>query len=210
MFSPKLTTLLLCVLAVISLETMAFSPAAKQARATTQLHFFGGLSKAFENEDMGERENAGLKNGPNINDQVTVNGKPVAGAVVGQKITVVAGRARVKIPTNCQKGDCGTCMVKVNGRKLKGTRVCVILFIEQSFAMVERLDDRPYVLHMYWYIRRLTLFFPLDASLFHEQPAKPLWDRARLLFRVCKQQTLTKIANQKLIFHKNLSLLWNT
>jgi len=43
----------------------------------------------------------------------------VKGAVVGQKLTVVAGRARVKIPVNCQKGDCGTCMVNFNGRKVK-------------------------------------------------------------------------------------------
>ena len=103
MISPKLTTLLFCVLALISSETLAFSPAANGARTTTQLNFFGGLSKAFANEDMGERENAGLTNGPQMNDNVTVNGKPVAGAVVGQKITVVAGRARVKIPVNCQK-----------------------------------------------------------------------------------------------------------
>jgi aerobic-type carbon monoxide dehydrogenase small subunit (CoxS/CutS family) len=51
---------------------------------------------------------------------------------VGQKLTVVAGRARVKIPVNCQKGDCGTCMVTMNGRKVKacqtslGTGKCTI------------------------------------------------------------------------------------
>mmetsp|Transcript_38012 Transcript_38012/g.92510 ORF Transcript_38012/g.92510 Transcript_38012/m.92510 type:complete len:102 (+) Transcript_38012:431-736(+) len=61
----------------------------------------------------------GLNAGPNYNENVTVNGKAVKGAVVGQKLTVVAGRARVKIPVNCQKGDCGTCMVKMNGRKVK-------------------------------------------------------------------------------------------
>ena len=68
---------------------------------------------------MGKRKNEGLSGGPNYNDNVTVNGKAVQGAVVGQKITVVAGRARVKIPVNCQKGDCGTCMVSMNGRKVK-------------------------------------------------------------------------------------------
>lgn len=81
-----------------------------------------GWLDAFKNdESLGKAPNAGLTNGPNINDNVTVNGIKVQGAVVGQKLTVVAGRARVRIPVNCQKGDCGTCMVKFNGRKVKGT-----------------------------------------------------------------------------------------
>ena len=75
---------------------------------------------AFKNdESLGKPENAGLKNGPNYNEQVTVNGIKVPNAVVGQKLTVVASRVRVKIPVNCQKGDCGTCMVNLNGRKVK-------------------------------------------------------------------------------------------
>merc|ERR1719261_19163 len=68
---------------------------------------------------MGTRKNEGLSNGPQYNENVSVNGKAVQGAVVGQKLTVVAGRARVKIPVNCQKGDCGTCVVNMNGRKVK-------------------------------------------------------------------------------------------
>jgi ferredoxin len=89
--------------------------------SSTVLSLFGGLKDAFKNDDsLSARQNAGLKNGPNFNEQVTVNGKAVQGAVVGQKLTVVAGRARVKIPVNCQNGECGTCMVKLNGRKVKG------------------------------------------------------------------------------------------
>lgn len=80
-----------------------------------------GWADAFKNDDsLGKAVDPGLKNGPNFNEQVTVNGKIVPGAVVGQKLTVVAGRVRVKIPVNCQKGDCGTCMVNLNGRKVKG------------------------------------------------------------------------------------------
>lgn len=97
------------------------STASNPRLVETRLGIFGdALKKAFNNDDsLGERKNEGLKGGPNYNDNVTVNGKPVPGAVVGQKLTVVAGRARVKIPVNCQKGDCGTCMVKMNGRKVK-------------------------------------------------------------------------------------------
>jgi ferredoxin len=80
-----------------------------------------GWADAFKNDDsLGKVQNAGLTNGPKTNDNVTVNGQKVQGAVVGQKLTVVASKARVKIPVNCQKGDCGTCMVNFNGRKVKG------------------------------------------------------------------------------------------
>ena len=127
MFSNKITALFV-LLALAWSETLAFSPAQPVRTATsTELSMFGGLKKAFANdESLGPAQNAGLKNGPNINENVTVNGKPVPGAVVGQKLTVVAGRVRVKIPVNCQKGDCGTCMVKVNGRKLKGNEWSVV------------------------------------------------------------------------------------
>jgi len=90
----------------------------QQQQQSTQLHGF--LDKAFANDSsLGKPKDAGLSKGPNFNEAVTVNGKAVKGAVVGQKLTVVAGKARVKIPVNCQKGDCGTCMVNLNGRKVK-------------------------------------------------------------------------------------------
>lgn len=122
MFSKIALALVVC-LAHLCWGSWAFAPLTHQARTlTTQLNFFGGLKDAFKNdESLGPAQNAGLKNGPTVNENVTVNGMPVPNAVVGQKLTVVAGRVRVKIPVNCQKGDCGTCMVKVNGRKLKGT-----------------------------------------------------------------------------------------
>ena len=44
--------------------------------------------------------------------------KPVK-AIVGQKVAAVAGAARVRISYNCKQGDCGTCMIKMNGRKVK-------------------------------------------------------------------------------------------
>lgn len=88
-----------------------------QPTPKTQLQ---GWANAFKNdESLGKPQNAGLKNGPQFNENVTVNGVAVQGAVVGQKLTVVAQRARVKIPVNCQKGDCGTCLVNFNGRKVK-------------------------------------------------------------------------------------------
>ena len=43
-------------------------------------------------------------------------------AVVDQKISQVCASARVKVSYNCQNGECGTCELKVNGRK---ARACV-------------------------------------------------------------------------------------
>ena len=53
-----------------------------------------------------------------MNENVLINGKPVK-AVVGQKVSVVAASARAKISYNCKQGDCGTCMININGRKVK-------------------------------------------------------------------------------------------
>mmetsp|Transcript_38011 Transcript_38011/g.92508 ORF Transcript_38011/g.92508 Transcript_38011/m.92508 type:complete len:146 (+) Transcript_38011:129-566(+) len=121
----SMLSLLVVALLAATSQVAAFSPmmqpSTSTTASTTQLNIFGdALKGAFSNDDtLGKRKNEGLANGPNYNENVTVNGKAVKGAVVGQKLTVVAGRARVKIPVNCQKGDCGTCMVKMNGRKVK-------------------------------------------------------------------------------------------
>eukprot|EP00568_Trieres_chinensis_P009366 CAMPEP_0183294978 /NCGR_PEP_ID=MMETSP0160_2-20130417/3093_1 /TAXON_ID=2839 ORGANISM="Odontella Sinensis, Strain Grunow 1884" /NCGR_SAMPLE_ID=MMETSP0160_2 /ASSEMBLY_ACC=CAM_ASM_000250 /LENGTH=144 /DNA_ID=CAMNT_0025456375 /DNA_START=145 /DNA_END=579 /DNA_ORIENTATION=- len=88
--------------------------------SSTRINIFGdALKGAFSNDDaLGARQNAGLKNGPNVNENVSINGKKV-NAIVGQKVSVVAASARVKIPYSCKNGDCGTCMIKMNGRKVK-------------------------------------------------------------------------------------------
>lgn len=114
---------LFAVLALAANSALGFSSLQSTSRHGTSLNIFGGLKGAFANEEMGAKKNEGLANGPNYNENVTVNGKKVQGAVVGQKLTVVAGRARVKIPVNCQKGDCGTCMVNLNGKKVKACQI---------------------------------------------------------------------------------------
>jgi Uncharacterized anaerobic dehydrogenase len=62
--------------------------------------------------------------GPKENDNVTLNGKKVK-AVVGQKVSVVAAQNRVKINYNCRNGDCGTCMIKMNGRNVKACQMSI-------------------------------------------------------------------------------------
>lgn len=113
-----------CVLLLSSQSVQAFVPS-KPARGTssTSLNIFGGLKNAFANDDsLGKAKDAGLTSGPRYNDSVSVNGKPVPNVVVNQKISQVCNAARVKVPYNCQNGECGTCTVKMNGRKI---RACV-------------------------------------------------------------------------------------
>lgn len=118
MSTPRIISFLAILLSLMSM-TSGFSPvrmpssspsSSKILETSTTLNVFGNALKgAFSNDDsLGKRKNEGLSGGPDYNESVTVNGKQVKGAVVGQKLTVVAGRARVKIPVNCQKGDCGT------------------------------------------------------------------------------------------------------
>ena len=97
------------LLALLLAVTSAFAPLTTTTPITTALYFFGGLKDAFKNDDaLGKAKDPGLSNGPKFNEQVTVNGKDVPGAVAGQKLTAVANKVRVKIPVNCQQGDCGT------------------------------------------------------------------------------------------------------
>lgn len=94
--------------------------------SNSSLNMFGkAFSSAFSNdESLGKVQNAGLKGGPKNNDKVSINGKPVK-AIVGQKVAVVAGAARAKISYNCKQGDCGTCMIKMNGRKVKACQMSI-------------------------------------------------------------------------------------
>mmetsp|Transcript_26887 Transcript_26887/g.35078 ORF Transcript_26887/g.35078 Transcript_26887/m.35078 type:complete len:141 (+) Transcript_26887:99-521(+) len=94
-------------------------PNVRTEDSMTGLHLFGNAFKdAFSNDDsLGEKENAGLKGGPKINE-VTINGKPVK-AVANQKVSQVLAAARTKVTYSCKKGDCGTCEIQMDGRIVK-------------------------------------------------------------------------------------------
>lgn len=138
----------LAFLLPLTTSVTAFGPIlpSPNTKSTTVLH--GWLDKAFANDDsLGKPQNVGLTNGPKFNENVTVNGKSVPGAVAGQKLTAVANKVRVKIPVNCQKGDCGTCMVKLNGRQVKGKlpiihAMCILIAYIVSPSSLLRMPDR--------------------------------------------------------------------
>lgn len=80
---------------VCASSVSAFAPAQQHSSsriASTELNIFGGLKDAFSNDDsLGKAQNAGLTGGPKVNENVSINGKPI-NAVVGQKVSQVAVR----------------------------------------------------------------------------------------------------------------------
>mmetsp|Transcript_24701 Transcript_24701/g.36810 ORF Transcript_24701/g.36810 Transcript_24701/m.36810 type:complete len:138 (-) Transcript_24701:213-626(-) len=125
-FSLRSSLLLITICALV-VCTSGFGIATPRSHSTssTSLNFFGGLKDAFSNDDsLGKAENAGLKGGPKQNEQVTINGKPVK-AIVGQRVSVVAASARVKISYNCKNGDCNTCAIKMNNRKVNACQMVI-------------------------------------------------------------------------------------
>lgn len=105
-----------------------------------------------------------------------MNGKSVPGAVAGQKLTAVANRVRVKIPVNCQKGDCGTCMVKLNGRQVKGTCYSKVYLTRRDEVELDR--NR-------WDLEKLLprLLIP---PLLPKQVAKHLYLQVKQSLKHCK------------------------
>lgn len=73
----------------------------------------------------------GKKSQPSQNDGkgeavTTINGKLVD-AKVGEKVSIVAKRAKIPITYSCKKGDCGTCELMINGLIVKACQEKVIL-----------------------------------------------------------------------------------
>lgn len=110
---------------VLPSSTSAITTHTSTSSSTSSTSLNNFFKNAFANDDsLGKPENAGLKNGPKKNDNVTINGKKV-NAVVGQKVSVVAAQSRVKITYSCNKGDCGTCEVYINGRVQKACQAVI-------------------------------------------------------------------------------------
>mmetsp|Transcript_65838 Transcript_65838/g.77359 ORF Transcript_65838/g.77359 Transcript_65838/m.77359 type:complete len:144 (+) Transcript_65838:69-500(+) len=80
---------------------------------------------AFKNEDLAKPQNAGLKNGPKKNDEITIDGQLVEGAIVGQKVRIVASKARVRINYGCGTGECGACAIKMNGEDARACNAII-------------------------------------------------------------------------------------
>jgi ferredoxin len=86
--------------------------------SSTSLKGMGDMfKKAFANEPMAPPVNAGLSREPTPVTVQFVGGKTVQ-ALPGQRLSLIAKSAGAKIAYNCREGDCGTCAVKINGKKV--------------------------------------------------------------------------------------------
>lgn len=105
--SITLCSLSLCSLLIHSGYSFLHAPShslisRKNVGSESALGFFGKKS-----------ENPGQSN-----DSQTFNGKPIK-AKVGEKVSVVAKKAKIPVTYSCRKGDCGTCEIMMNGLIVK-------------------------------------------------------------------------------------------
>ena len=54
-----------------------------------------------------------------------MNGKPIK-SITGEKVSVVASRAKIPITSSCRKGDCGTCEIMMNGLIVKACQAKIL------------------------------------------------------------------------------------
>jgi len=113
--------LALCPLALAFV--MPTAPLAPTRRsAAPEMNWFAG---AFSNEDLGDREDAGLskKKKQQTITWVGPNGQKKQSAIVpGQNLKDIARATGIKIQYDCNEGTCKTCEAMVDGRR---TKICV-------------------------------------------------------------------------------------
>eukprot|EP00640_Fibrocapsa_japonica_P005680 CAMPEP_0113942860 /NCGR_PEP_ID=MMETSP1339-20121228/13172_1 /TAXON_ID=94617 /ORGANISM="Fibrocapsa japonica" /LENGTH=104 /DNA_ID=CAMNT_0000947521 /DNA_START=206 /DNA_END=520 /DNA_ORIENTATION=- /assembly_acc=CAM_ASM_000762 len=81
---------------------------------------FDALKKGFENDSSLSKQSAnpGLSKAPEpVN--VCFNGEKTMQAIPGTSLKEVCRTARVKVVYDCNVGDCKTCTITCNGRKVK-------------------------------------------------------------------------------------------
>jgi len=125
------STLALIVMAAVMLlvSTEAFTTVKSQPRVSKtalNMGFLDSIKKGFENDsNLAPKQDAGLSNKA---DPVEVTFMPSGNkiqAYPNQDLKNVARDARVKIAYNCQKGDCGTCTVQLNGKAVKACQTII-------------------------------------------------------------------------------------
>ena len=95
------------------------------------------LANAFANDDtLGEKENAGLKNGPKFVTGTGPNGKTVK-VSPGSKLEPVSRKIGVKVQFGCQTGSCRTCEALVDGKR---TKICIAKVPNKDFKMTNLSD----------------------------------------------------------------------
>lgn len=132
--------LFVCLLVILVANSLAFHPALKSARKSTHLNgIMDALNKAMANENLPPPKNAGLSKEPELVEVEFLPSKKKTKALLGQKFRVIAQQAKVQIPYSCERGDCGTCSVKFNGKIVKACQVSLPAASKEKKFQIEVL-----------------------------------------------------------------------
>ena len=120
----NMNLLFVCMLVIFSANSFAFHLAPQSARSGTSLNgIMDALNKAMANENLPPPKSAGLSKEPELVEVEFLPSKKKTKALLGQKFRVIAQQAKVQIPYSCERGECGTCSVKFNGKIVKACQV---------------------------------------------------------------------------------------
>ena len=125
MFAVK--SALFCALAYAA---VAFAPPTaaprrcRSPRTTVHMGFMDGLNKAFANEVIDTPPKGGLSKAAAKGIPVDICGAKIQ-AIKGQKLKDLVRASRAPIRFNCERGDCGSCVSMVNGKKVPVCRMSV-------------------------------------------------------------------------------------
>ena len=161
--------LLLVVLALLAVVSDAFQPINRNvisSKQSTKLYgLMDALNKAMANDpSLPPVKSAGLSKDPTY---VTVEFLPSnkkTKAILGQKFRDIANVARVQIPYGCEKGECGTCSVKFNGKIVKACQVALPASSKETSFQIEVLPRGKSVIENSHNCFHLTLCFCISGS----------------------------------------------
>lgn len=132
---------LICVILLLNTGVNAFvgyNAIRPSMRPQLQMGFGDFLKNALANDpSMPPPSNPGLSKSKTAVEVEFLPSKKVVKALPGQRLSVVAQSAGVDIKYKCNKGECGTCTVRVNGVPAKVCQTAIPTFgTETKFTIV--------------------------------------------------------------------------
>ena len=140
----NMNLLFVYVLLVVIASCLAFHPTPQSVRKSTHLNgIMDALNKAMANENLPPPKSAGLSKEPELVEVEFLPSKKKTKALLGQKFRVIAQQAKVQIPYSCERGDCGTCSVKFNGKIVKACQVSLPAASKEKKFQIEVITIYP-------------------------------------------------------------------
>lgn len=132
-----------CLVLLVASVSDAFCPGPRNVFVAKPSKLFGimdALNKAMANQPgLPPAKNPGLSKDPTFVTVEFLPSKKTTKAILGQKFKDIANTARVQIPYACEKGECGTCSVKFNGKVVKACQVSLPSTSKETNFQIEVL-----------------------------------------------------------------------